>query len=265
MKFTLKNSLLITASIMATMVASNVVANADMQEVRSHDTEFALAVIKGEIKFDEETTVEKPAEVKPAEVVAETKVEEKTKVITVAAGDTLYDLAQAHETDLAKLLELNEVADGGKLIHVGQEIRVPDLTPDVVETSEIQGAEVKPEDGLENFTAEIIDENNSYAYGQCTWFVKAALPWAGSFWGNGNQWADSARGEGFSVDTHAKAGSIIVFPGGNQGADATYGHVAVVESINPDGSINIAEGNAGHGLYSHRTVQNVGVEFIHSK
>ena len=35
------------------------------------------------------------------------------------------------------------------------------------------------------------------------------------------------------------------FPAGIEGADATYGHVAVVEEVGGDGSITISEANVG--------------------
>src|SRR5699024_10105271 len=34
---------------------------------------------------------------------------------------------------------------------------------------------------------------NTYAVGQCTWYVKNVASWAGNNWGNGQDWANSAR------------------------------------------------------------------------
>ena len=46
----------------------------------------------------------------------------------------------------------------------------------------------------------------------------------------------------------------MVFAPGQANADGTYGHVAVLEKINADGSIEISESNAkGLGVISTRT------------
>ncbi|KAB5606746.1 CHAP domain-containing protein [Bifidobacterium jacchi] len=102
-------------------------------------------------------------------------------------------------------------------------------------------------------------DGNSYPYGQCTWWayerrVQLGLP-VGSFFGNGNMWADSARSMGYWVDHTARhPGDVVAFQSGQFGADATYGHVAVVERINSDGSIEVSESNVkGLGVVSHRT------------
>jgi surface antigen len=50
-----------------------------------------------------------------------------------------------------------------------------------------------------------------------------------------------------------KAHEAISFPPGAVGSDKTYGHVGVVEVVNPDGSILVSETNAGGGLNGKRT------------
>jgi surface antigen len=90
------------------------------------------------------------------------------------------------------------------------------------------------------------DTGNSYAFSQCTWWVyvrrhQLGLP-VGSHMGNGNMWANSARALGYWVDNQARhAGDIMVFAAGQDGADARYGHVAIIEKINPDGSVVTSE------------------------
>lgn len=89
---------------------------------------------------------------------------------------------------------------------------------------------------------------NTYAVGQCTWYVKNVASWAGNNWGNGQDWANSARQAGFRVDNTPSAGSIAVYAGGaNVGgwtAAPGYGHVAYVESVN-GGSVTISQGGEG--------------------
>lgn len=113
---------------------------------------------------------------------------------------------------------------------------------------------------------------NSYAWGQCTWYVKQVAPWAGNNWGNGGQWGASAAAAGFKVDHTPAAGAIIVFlpgqsVGGQWTADGAYGHVGYVQSVNgsqvtitqggmgfsnPAGPNNQTISNAGSYLYIHR-------------
>lgn len=100
---------------------------------------------------------------------------------------------------------------------------------------------------------------NNYPWGQCTWYAynrrtELGLPTSGNF-GNGGQWADSAAALGYWVDnTPRHVGDAVVFAQGQAGSDPVYGHVAVLEKINADGSIEVSESNVkGLGVISHRT------------
>ncbi|MEE1296533.1 MAG: CHAP domain-containing protein [Bifidobacterium sp.] len=115
------------------------------------------------------------------------------------------------------------------------------------------------------------DTGNAYPYGQCTWWAyerrkQLGLP-VGSFFGNGGMWASSALALGYSVDNAPQAGDIAVFLPGQAGADGYYGHVAIVESVNPDGSIVISEMNVeGLGVQSSRTIDAAtasAMQFVH--
>lgn len=91
------------------------------------------------------------------------------------------------------------------------------------------------------------DNGNAYPYGQCTWWAykrraELGMP-VGSNLGNGSQWAASAQSLGYWVDQTPRQGDVAVYGAGQQGADAVYGHVAVVEAVNNDGSIVISESN----------------------
>ena len=101
----------------------------------------------------------------------------------------------------------------------------------------------------------------TYPEGQCTWgaCVRAYhLGWkhVGKYWGNGQNWAASARSEGYGTTTDAPVpGAIVSFPAGIEGADATYGHVAVVETVDTArGTILISEMNVKGPVYSSRTL-----------
>lgn len=75
---------------------------------------------------------------------------------------------------------------------------------------------------------------SSYPVGQCTWGVKVVAPWAGSFWGNADQWPASAAVAGFKTGTTPKVGAIISWSGC---------HVAYVTDVREDGMIQVVEAN----------------------
>lgn len=100
---------------------------------------------------------------------------------------------------------------------------------------------------------------NRYAYGNCTYYayerrLQMGRP-IGSFWGNASSWAYNARAAGLLVDNNPAVGAIMQNGGGYGG----YGHVAIVESVNPDGSFRVSEMNAyynggGFNKVSYRDV-----------
>jgi surface antigen len=72
--------------------------------------------------------------------------------------------------------------------------------------------------------------------------------WGGR--GNANQWPGNAMAAGIPVDRTPSPGSVAVMMTGQ------YGHVAWVESVNGDGTVNVSQYNeltsAGWGQYSER-------------
>lgn len=88
------------------------------------------------------------------------------------------------------------------------------------------------------------DQSNTYPVGQCTWGVKLLAPWVGNYWGNANQWGDSARRAGFRTGHTPQVGSVIVFPNVMYEGE-NYGHVAYVTAVNNDGTIEVLEANWG--------------------
>ncbi|WP_366515894.1 CHAP domain-containing protein [uncultured Bifidobacterium sp.] len=114
------------------------------------------------------------------------------------------------------------------------------------------------------------DSGNAYEFSQCTWWAytrrhQLGLP-VGSHLGNGRDWAASAKALGYWVDdTPRNVGDVIVFQAGQEGSDAFYGHVAIVEKINADGSIVTSEcGAVMNGKTYSRTLTNVhALQYIH--
>lgn len=114
------------------------------------------------------------------------------------------------------------------------------------------------------------DVGNAYEFSQCTWWVyvrrhQLGLP-AGSHMGNGYQWAATARSLGYEVNNTPSVGAVMVFQRGQAGSDPTYGHVAIVEKINADGSIVTSEcGAVMQGRTYSRVFHNVSdFEYIHN-
>lgn len=108
--------------------------------------------------------------------------------------------------------------------------------------------------------------NNHYAVENCTWFVKDIFQARmGDWWGNAKDWAASAQREGLTVDDNPVANlTIAVFQPGSAGADAQYGHVAVVVDVFED-SVVIMEMNglAGFGKTNTRSIPKTAATYIH--
>lgn len=122
-------------------------------------------------------------------------------------------------------------------------------------------------------------EGNSYPFGECTWgtFNRMAqigqpIEWFSGDSGNGGNWGASARAKGYTVVRGKPAvGWAASFYGGLAGSVAPYGHIAVCEYVNPDGSILVSETNvvnSGSGTRSWRVLDKATVdqiEFIQGK
>jgi surface antigen len=90
--------------------------------------------------------------------------------------------------------------------------------------------------------------HNGYPYGWCTYYA-ASRRNVPSNLGNGGQWLSSAQAHGYSTGSTPQPGAIIVT------GESWYGHVGIVESVNPDGSAVISEMNYnGWGVVSSRTI-----------
>jgi surface antigen len=80
-----------------------------------------------------------------------------------------------------------------------------------------------------------------FSFGQCTYWVDLRYHQLTGYWvnwiGNAYQWKDGAlSAPGWIVSSTPHMPSIIVLQPGVQGAGG-YGHVGVVERVNPDGSV----------------------------
>lgn len=95
---------------------------------------------------------------------------------------------------------------------------------------------------------------NHFAEGYCTWWAserwhqlgRGYVPW----FGNAGQWPAGARAMGYATGMTPRVGSIMAT------WESSVGHVAIVESVNSDGSWTVSEENY-KGLYiiSSRTIR----------
>ncbi|MFK4926717.1 phage tail tip lysozyme [Lactococcus garvieae] len=95
---------------------------------------------------------------------------------------------------------------------------------------------------------------NYYALGNCTWYVYNRMAQLGhrihGTMGNANQWVSNYHlTPGASLVSEPARGDVVIFTNGVAGSSPLYGHVAVVEVVNSDGSFVISEMNV-QGEYS---------------
>ena len=114
---------------------------------------------------------------------------------------------------------------------------------------------------------------SAYPARQCTLWAylrrsELSLP-VGSYMGNGAQWAATGRSLGYYVNNTPHVGAAMVFAQGQYVngwyADWQYGHVAVVERVNSDGSVLISEGGTGFASFPNwETVYNASqYQYVH--
>jgi surface antigen len=74
--------------------------------------------------------------------------------------------------------------------------------------------------------------SDSFAYGDCTWYVatQRCIPWGG----NANAWFYNASKMGYAEGSVPEVGAVAIWNQGQGGANAWYGHVAYVEVVGPD-------------------------------
>ena len=111
-------------------------------------------------------------------------------------------------------------------------------------------------------------EGNTYAWGNCTYWVFAMRLWAGSpiptTWGNANTWDDRASADGYIVNRMPAAGAVF------QTDEGQWGHVAYVTQVDDvSGKWTISEMNAPRfNVVNTRTFAKESAssyKFIHSK
>lgn len=184
-------------------------------------------------------------------------------VYTVKAGDTPDSVAGAYAASKERIvafndLEISGLQPGSKIIIPGgtlPENQRPGYQAPVSRASSYGGQSgYRVSSSIAGMRSGSV--GNKYAWGYCTWYAyerRAQMGLStGSYWGNARTWAVYARADGYVVSRMPTVGAILVDTAGY------YGHVAVVESVLPNGDITVSEMNnaayGGFGVVSRRTI-----------
>lgn len=186
-------------------------------------------------------------------------------IYTVKAGDTPDSVAQTYGANRERIVTFNNLEISG--LKAGEKIVVPGGNLPENQRPGYQapvgprtvvnygggqtGAGYRVSSGISNPSV-----GNKYAWGNCTWYVyerrvQMGKP-VGSYWGNAKTWAYYAQQDGYVVNRNPSVGAVLVDTSGY------YGHVAVVESVLPNGDIVISEMNnaayGGFGVVNRRNI-----------
>lgn len=167
------------------------------------------------------------------EATSETKVEEE---VQPTAEEVKIEETPKIEEVKEEAPKAEEAAPQSAVVTPAEQPKVEEIK---VETPKVE-APVAPK----ALTNPINDKTNTYPIGQCTWGVKSLADWVGNYWGNANQWGDSARKAGYTTGSTPQVGSVVVFPNVMY-EGVNYGHVAYVTHVYDDGSIEVMEANYG--------------------
>ena len=181
-------------------------------------------------------------------------------IYTVKDGDTAQSLAEKYKTSAERVVLYNDIDDGAKL-SIGSRIVLPGGE---LPENERPGYAAPRSRSYTNANRSWLTASvgNRYAAGNCTWYayelrMRLGRP-IGSFWGNANTWATSARAAGFVVNNTPAPGAIF------QTTAGYYGHVGIVERVE-NGVVHVSDMNyAGYGIITHRTLNGAsGYLYIH--
>lgn len=200
---------------------------------------------------------------------------------TVSRGDTIDKIANRYDANREQIITFNDLEIGG--IKNGKQIVIPSGSLPRTERPGYQA----PAPAIQSPVNAGIDygsysgghgasnsymasAGNRYAFGNCTWYAyerRAELGRPiGSFWGNAATWASYASAAGLTVNGTPAPGAIMANGGG-------FGHVAIVESVDPGKSVTISEMNGyrfgggfnriGHGQIPWHQATSGMFQYIH--
>ncbi|HEX6547681.1 MAG TPA: CHAP domain-containing protein [Candidatus Dormibacteraeota bacterium] len=179
--------------------------------------------------------------------------------VRVVEGDTAASLAARYHVDEQAVVDFNYLRDPEHLTR-GEVVVVPGGTgPDFVQPPPppVRVVSAPPRAAAPSAAVSTVTHGgpaaggaggNRFAYGYCTWYVasRRPVPWLGDAW----QWYGQAQAYGWATGKTPRPGAIMVT------GESGWGHVAIVESVNPDGSWRVSEMNfVAWGVISQRTIK----------
>jgi surface antigen len=164
---------------------------------------------------------------------------------TARGGESLSALATRYQANATLIDSFNDLQ--GATPAEGQKLIIPDgVVPQVASAgapsapTATRAAAATPAPAFS-----YRGNGNGYTPGQCTWYVASRRAVPGN-WGNAISWYYNAQASGFAVGAAPRAGAI---------GWERNNHVVYVESVNPDGSVNVSEMNFNYraGVLHRRT------------
>jgi surface antigen len=167
-------------------------------------------------------------------------------IYTVRSGDTIASIAAKYKADASILRTFNDLeltgdpAVGAQVIIPGGALPAEEQPGYVAPRRTTTPVYSNYSGGYGTSWSGGWSAGNRYAWGNCTWYayerrMQLSNP-VGSFWGNATTWAYSASAAGYPVDGNPTPGAVMQNGGG-------WGHVAIVEAVNPGVSVTISEMN----------------------
>ena len=168
-------------------------------------------------------------------------------LVKANSNTTLPDLVKKYghgKVTLEDIVGYNGFADaeafdtGQYIIIPGGEMPAPQSPP-----------RPRPAPGSPNPSDNLQDQgSHAFPWGYCTWYVahKRPIKWGG----NAKNWLANARAMGYETGHLPTVGAIMA-----SDESRRFGHVALVEKVNNDGTFEVSEMNFDHfGRVDHRTI-----------
>jgi len=189
----------------------------------------------------------------------EDKTEREETIVVVKAGDTLSSIADEYGVTYTVLYNANESIVDPDLIDIGDKIRIPSEGEELPDRfaqyqakRSVAATAAQPANATystRSYTSAPVN-SSSYYIGNgmwCTDYVHSRRPDVAIYGNAGYNWLSAAQAAGKSTGNTPQAGAVA----------GMNGHVAYVESVNPDGSYVVSEmgWNYQAGNYNKRTVQ----------
>lgn len=81
----------------------------------------------------------------------------------------------------------------------------------------------------------------TYDFGECTWYVASQLPWVQGGWGDAWMWPGRASSAGFGITDQPTVDAVVAY--GRSCGYSDFGHVAIVEAVYTSQSFLVREMN----------------------